>query len=60
MTPNYILFRYDDDEEQITQYQRIYLEDIEQIEIGNSCKLYYTIFTAMVYIIVVPNYFGVQ
>ena len=25
---------YDDDEEQITQYQRIFLEDIEKVEIG--------------------------
>ena len=29
-----VLYRYDDDEEQITKYQRIFLEDIEKIEIG--------------------------
>ena len=31
-----IIFRYGDEEEQITQYQRIFLEDIEKIEIGNN------------------------
>jgi hypothetical protein len=28
---------YDDEEEQIVQYQRIFLEDIVKMEIGLSC-----------------------
>ncbi|KAH3788858.1 hypothetical protein DPMN_167020 [Dreissena polymorpha] len=31
---------YDDEEEQVTQYQRIFLEDIEQLEIGAEHSLF--------------------
>ena len=29
-------YRYDDEEEQVCQYQRIFLEDIERLEIGKT------------------------
>ncbi|KAK3096243.1 hypothetical protein FSP39_024882, partial [Pinctada imbricata] len=38
---------YDDDEEQITQYQRIFLEDIEMIEIGAEPAIFKSRFVCM-------------
>lgn len=33
-------FRYDEEEEQVNEYQRIFLEDIEKLEIGNGYIFY--------------------
>ncbi|XP_067657111.1 phosphatidylinositide phosphatase SAC2-like isoform X2 [Haliotis asinina] len=38
---------YDDDEEQVTQYQRIFLEDLEKIEIGQEPSVFKSRFVCM-------------